>query len=501
MRNAVVPAERGRKPRDDPGRVVICDERRISLEPAIVETDRVHRRNQRTDGCRIGNLSFSNQENEFLRNGVILSEFDGDSRLDLWVLGLKVMATGITATLSILFLVFLLSRRKPSWRERKAIWHFTLASLFATLFIGADAAVRASAVLDNVDGVLLPYRLALSALVLSIAAYVGLSWTLDPARPSSFRATAMLYACAALFAIAVWVDHPFLIIAGDAFTIRGTGVYADYGAGAPLLFALCAVLFVLMCRGLLPLAYRIGGTTVWRLTVLGFVVLFAAGVHDALLELNLMPIPVGLLPLGYACFQMGAFAVLAIHYSRTLEDRQVQGLQLRRLTDAVSRDAYTGLFSRTYLEDTLNRLGAGVAGGLLFIDLDHFKAINDTFGHASGDQVIRAVADRIRLYMRDDDVACRWGGDEFVIYLSGTDAEALGALSERLQQAFKTVGVEHFAGAQISVSMGFAELVDGDWHETLERADRAMYDAKQAGRAQFMRAENTTSAWPTRDRA
>lgn len=432
---------------------------------------------------------------------VMFREFDADTRLDLWVLGLKVMATGITATLSVLSLVFLWSMRKPSRRERGATWYFALASLFATLYIGADMGVRASAVLGNVAGVLLPYRLALSALVLSIAAYVGLSWTLDPARPPRFRATAALYGCAVLFAIAVWIQHPLLIIADDAVTIRGTGVYADYGAGAPVLFALCLILFGLMCRGLLQLAHHIGGVPVFRLTVLGFIVLLACGVHDALLELSLMPLPVGLLPLGYACFQMGAFAVLAIHYSRTLEDRQDQGLQLRRLTDAVSRDAYTGLFSRAYLEDTMNRFGVGAQGGLLFIDLDHFKAVNDNFGHAIGDRIIRAVADRIRINMRDHDVACRWGGDEFVVYLPDTDAEALYALSQRLQHAFKTVGVEHFAGARVSVSMGFAELVDGDWLATLERADRAMYDAKRAGRNQLMRAADAPGVWPKQDLA
>ncbi|WP_348767680.1 hypothetical protein [uncultured Salinisphaera sp.] len=107
-------------------------------------------------------------------NDVILSGFDGASQLDLWVLALKIMSTGITATLSVLFVVFTLSLRKPGQRERRAAYHFVVASVFATLYIGADTAVRASAVLGSVDDVLVFYRLELCAVPLSIVGYVNL---------------------------------------------------------------------------------------------------------------------------------------------------------------------------------------------------------------------------------------------------------------------------------------------------------------------------------------
>lgn len=419
-------------------------------------------------------------------NDVILSGFDGASQLDLWVLALKIMSTGITAILSVLFVVFTLSLRTPGQRERRAAYHFAIASVFATLYIGADTAVRASAVVGSVDDVLMFYRLALCAVPLSIVGYVNLYWALDPERAPGRVVAAVSYAGTVLIAGLVWIDHPLLVIADDAVTVRGAGVYANYGLGAPVLFALCLVLFVAMCRGMIPLAYRMGGRTVWRLTVAGFAVLFAAGVHDVLRELHMFALPVGTLALGYAFFQVGAFAVLAIHYSRTLEDRQHQGVQLRRLTDAVARDGHSGLFTRGYLEDTLNGLGANVCGGLLFLDLDHFKTVNDNYGHAVGDEIIRNVAQRIRINMRDGDIACRWGGDEFVIYLPDADLPMLEALADRLGGAFRAVRLAHVADVGISVSIGGAELSDDDWHKTLQRADVAMYEAKQAGRDQLV---------------
>ncbi|MFC3104629.1 GGDEF domain-containing protein [Salinisphaera aquimarina] len=435
-----------------------------------------------------------------MNQDVIFDGFNGVSRLDLWVLCLKITATGITTTLLILLAVFTLSLRKHGQSERWAAYHFILASLFATLYIGGDTMVRISVAMGDAQEVLITYRLILSAIVLSVAAYINLSWALEPERTVFRGAILAVYGGTVAVAALVWVNHPALIIASDAITVKGSAVYADYGAGAPVFFALCLTLFAVVCLRLTRLAYRVGSAMAWRLTVLAVVVLFATGVHDALRELEIVSSPVGLLSLAYACFQVGAFGVLAMHYSRTLQDRQHQNRKLRRLTDAVTRDANSGLFTRGHLENSLNQLGTAARGGLLFIDLDRFKMINDRFGHSCGDELIRAVADRIRSNMRDGDIPCRWGGDEFVVYLPGTDFEMLQALTHRLQQTFRTIALANAADAEISVSMGFAELSDGDWHLTLERADQAMYHAKHAGRdrlviaPQQMPADSTPAA-------
>jgi diguanylate cyclase (GGDEF)-like protein/PAS domain S-box-containing protein len=152
--------------------------------------------------------------------------------------------------------------------------------------------------------------------------------------------------------------------------------------------------------------------------------------------------------------------------------------ELRRLAD---NDVLTGLLNRRGFERELEqklRLGRryGWEGALLVLDLDRFKIVNDTRGHAAGDDVIAAVADAMRSSLRSSDVISRLGGDEFAVLLPRGGAEEAREVAGKLGEAFLTVGV--------TASMGIAPL--GDAHPTSESilaaADRAMYDAKQAGR-------------------
>jgi diguanylate cyclase (GGDEF)-like protein len=122
---------------------------------------------------------------------------------------------------------------------------------------------------------------------------------------------------------------------------------------------------------------------------------------------------------------------------------------------------------------------------VLFVDLDHFKVVNDTLGHAAGDAVLKATAARLRTSIRPADTAARLGGDEFVIVcedLTGED-EAI-AVAERIEAG---LAVPHGAAAGemvVTASVGIAMADPGADSETLvHRADSAMYDAKQAGRA------------------
>ena len=125
----------------------------------------------------------------------------------------------------------------------------------------------------------------------------------------------------------------------------------------------------------------------------------------------------------------------------------------------------------------------------MMIDIDHFKRINDTHGHAVGDAVIRSVAQTPRTNRRDTDILCRYGGEEFVI-LSGDCGHGPLSTAERLRQAVKQTGVAGPAGpVSVTVSVGVAELTgDDDGLEALlGRADAALYRAKGAGRDQVKR--------------
>ncbi len=156
------------------------------------------------------------------------------------------------------------------------------------------------------------------------------------------------------------------------------------------------------------------------------------------------------------------------------------------------QDELTGLSNRRYIQETLAQHLAQAqrsnrALTLLMIDIDFFKRINDTFGHLSGDKALRELADCIRGRLRAQDMAGRWGGEEFLVVLPDTDADGAAILAEQLRQ---TVEQSHFEATdgrpmQFTISIGLhtrrispAEGVD----DMVGTADRAMYLAKQKGR-------------------
>lgn len=121
---------------------------------------------------------------------------------------------------------------------------------------------------------------------------------------------------------------------------------------------------------------------------------------------------------------------------------------------------------------------------MLLVDIDHFKTVNDRYGHMAGDQLLIAVADCLRTNLREADFVCRWGGEEFLILLRKCDAHNALELSEKLRQAVENVLIE-FKNELLSVtvSQGVSQWVVGEPIDSLiERADIALYRAKQAGR-------------------
>jgi len=152
-------------------------------------------------------------------------------------------------------------------------------------------------------------------------------------------------------------------------------------------------------------------------------------------------------------------------------------------------DALSGLNNRRvseqYMEEQWKRTLRGEPSGLLMIDIDHFKAINDHYGHDAGDAVIRALAQQLRAQLRGIDVAGRWGGEEFVVVLPNTDLDGMRTLAERLLERVQRSPVQHGANdIAYSISIG-ASLILPDDHSAeaaLKRADQALYAAKQQGR-------------------
>lgn len=160
---------------------------------------------------------------------------------------------------------------------------------------------------------------------------------------------------------------------------------------------------------------------------------------------------------------------------------------MRQLEDLVATDELTGLFNRRHflrmaaLE--LARLTSRRQHGLALIDLDHFKAINDRYGHAAGDRVLQAFASVAAGCLREGDIIARYGGEEFVLLVPDTDPVAFRACCERLRMAFMEIepsGVK-VQNPSLSVGMTMVAMHD-DLDEALHRADQALYQAKRNGR-------------------
>jgi two-component system, cell cycle response regulator len=154
-------------------------------------------------------------------------------------------------------------------------------------------------------------------------------------------------------------------------------------------------------------------------------------------------------------------------------------------------DALTGLHNRRYMETHIGTLmeQAVVRGKpltVLVLDIDYFKSINDTHGHDAGDEVLREFALRIRKSIRGIDLACRYGGEEFVVVMPETDVGVATMVAERLRRriASEPFAIQQGARAvQVTISIGIAGVTDGESAASaIKRADQALYRAKRDGR-------------------
>lgn len=166
----------------------------------------------------------------------------------------------------------------------------------------------------------------------------------------------------------------------------------------------------------------------------------------------------------------------------------------RALSEVSSRDALTGLYNRWYviekIDSEINRaLRHGSPMALLMLDIDHFKRINDTWGHGAGDQVLQAVGKLLRESCRVYDVPGRYGGEEFCIVLPETRLGNTTVVAERIRQRLETTALPCGDTAiSVTASIGIAGM-DSDREQSIlspaaliDRADRALYSAKNRGR-------------------
>lgn len=150
--------------------------------------------------------------------------------------------------------------------------------------------------------------------------------------------------------------------------------------------------------------------------------------------------------------------------------------------DLASRDPLTGLANRRTLEKYLEDRSVEQRIVFIMADLDKFKKVNDILGHDYGDRVLRAFSDVFSKKARKDDLAVRYGGEEFVLVFEGLDMAEAKKIAGRICSEVSNIRFEDNPSFKITASFGVAEKISGeDWQQTLKRADQAMYKAKTQG--------------------
>lgn len=191
------------------------------------------------------------------------------------------------------------------------------------------------------------------------------------------------------------------------------------------------------------------------------------------------------------CFSLLAFAVVgrevahlrAIYLCQNTELRQA----LSRIEQLAVTDELTGIYNRRFLLEAVDKqralaLRKNTSFVVAFLDLDHFKQVNDNYSHLIGDEVLKEVADLLKASIREVDIVARYGGEEFVVVLTETNLEYATDALERLRGVIEE---QRFSSHEIvqTVSIGAAEFIPGEGIDNLfERADRLLYLAKQGGR-------------------
>ena len=287
----------------------------------------------------------------------------------------------------------------------------------------------------------------------------------------------------------VALGFPLVSITGYAYGVdkfHGQMALTTVVAALPLGYG---VLFASANRGILRsiLSPWVGGRIARVQILLGYMVPFVIGYLLILVAANNPRELFGLFVVMVSAFISGLVAFSAVMQERI--DQSRRGAE-RRLSFAANRDPLTQLPNRRMLLDHAEReLERAQRNGsplsVLMLDIDHFKHINDSFGHAVGDLVLQRIAELMRTVLRKQDLPARFGGEEFVVLLPDTSPEGAAQLAEKLRQRIAAEPFSPLEGCShpVTVSIGCAaHILGAQFHQALDQADTALYRAKTGGR-------------------
>ncbi|WP_377506175.1 GGDEF domain-containing protein [Octadecabacter sp. R77987] len=255
-----------------------------------------------------------------------------------------------------------------------------------------------------------------------------------------------------------------------------------------------AVLTLYLHRPFVRVALLLGdvGKRTRIMMMVGFLVPWACGfVLHRMFHVTERMVPVETMIISLIIWCMVGTAV----HSGVIQERvdRARRMTERKLARMATHDPLTGILNRRGLHDTLAQrwdifTRSGVGTGIVLIDLDHFKKINDQLGHDEGDRILAKVGEVLRPQFRHGDVLGRWGGEEFMLILDTDDPERLAAICERVRLAISRIPLKSGGAADVhttvSASLGLSQFLPGDIANgaAIRRADEALYAAKGRGR-------------------
>ena len=224
---------------------------------------------------------------------------------------------------------------------------------------------------------------------------------------------------------------------------------------------------------------------IYRLLTYGFGLLFIALWTDTLDELY--DSPAIITTIFEDLFQLCGFVLIVAGLSLWLKLNTRVKLQLN---DLANTDSLTGLLNRRAFSEILKLehekyLRYKEKFSLLIIDIDHFKSVNDVYGHSAGDETLKVFSDAVKTHLRKSDTLCRWGGEEFLILLPNSDEKSSQILAEKLRLEIEGLSIQYLKDRiKFTVCIGIASINKNDSspENLIHRADIALFAAKDSGR-------------------
>ncbi|WP_201290948.1 sensor domain-containing diguanylate cyclase [Croceibacterium salegens] len=352
-------------------------------------------------------------------------------------------------------------------RERFVLWHSALAlSLLLTILVNSGLSTY-------IVDLAVPTLSKLTSLAFGLAVVAGAMFAYSFIEPGKLHPVLRRsLPWAACWALAISAGHAFF-----PFVAREVQTDLYYAGYLPIL----ALLFWMVVDALRR------GSRAAKFQLIGWLPMLAVGVIRELGQLTLLLQPTEAMMLFYfgCVFDIIATTLGVADRFMALKNQRDEAQTEARLLERLSeRDSLTGLLNRRLIEERWDVLRSEGFSTLAIVDLDRFKQINDTHGHARGDEVLRAVA--IALAPDRNTLAFRMGGEEFMLLLRGADT---AGRAERRRQAIPTQVAAKVGGLDrmITASMGMVELpadakMEGSFQSIYERADQLLYEAKQNGR-------------------